>query len=406
MEGLVAASPTDKPYQGDQAYDTWGILFLASIFFLSYNGRSVTGPLLPSLELDLGLNHTESGGLFIYLFLGFVVSLLGSTFVASLIGHRRTIILSAVGAGLALMAVAGSRSMWALCIGLIVTGLASGLYIPSGIPALTTLAKPAHWGRAIGIHDMAPNLSIVSAPALAGILLRWTSWRGVYLVFGIIAVLVGLAFARFGPPVPGRGQAPNPITLKSLLGKSQLWMIFVLFSVGAAGLIGVYNMLPLYLTTVHSFKPSSANFIVALSRIPGIGMALIAGWLTDRMGPRKAISVSLACSGVLAVLIGIESGKLLMVVIFLQAAAAACFFPAALAAVSILFPSGLRGLAIAMAAVFSNLVGSGLIPALTGLLADYGMFRTGLVLNGVVVLAGLPALLFLNVERNVEMQGA
>jgi MFS family permease len=404
MEGLVAASPTDKPHQGDPDYDTWGILFLASIFFLSYNGRSVTGPLLPSLEIDLGLNHTESGELFIYLFLGFVVSLLGSSFVASLIGHRRTIILSAVGVGLALIAVAGSRSMWALCIGLIVTGLASGLYIPSGIPALTTLAKPAHWGRAIGMHDMAPNLSIVSAPALAGILLRWTSWRGVYLVFGIIALLVGLAFVRLGPPVPGRSQALNPITLKSLLGKSQLWMICVLFSVGSAGLIGVYNMLPLYLTAVHSFKPSSANLIVALSRVPGIGMALIAGSLTDRIGPRKAIAVSLACSGVSAVLIGIESGKPLMVVIFLQAASAACFFPAALAAVSILFPYGLRGLAIAMAAVFSNLVGSGLIPALTGLLADYGMFRTGVMLNGVVVLAGLPALLFLDVGRNVEIQ--
>jgi MFS family permease len=221
-------------------------------------------------------------------------------------------------------------------------------------------------------------------------------------VFGIIAVLVGLAFIRFGPPVPGRGQAPNPITLKSLLGKSQLWMICILFSAGAAGLVGIYNMLPLYLTTVHSFKPSLANLIVALSRVPGIGMALIAGWVTDRIGPRKAMVVSLACSGVLAVLIGMESGTPLMAVIFLQAAAASCFFPAALAAISILFPFELRSLATAMAAVFYNLVGSGLISALTGLLADYGMFRMGLVLNGVIVLTGLPALIFLKVGRHAE----
>jgi NNP family nitrate/nitrite transporter-like MFS transporter len=402
MESLVDVSPNHKPYKSDSAYDTWGILFLASIFFLSYNGRSVTGPLLPSLELDLGLNHTESAGLFIYLFLGFVVSLLGSSFVSSLIGHRRTIVLSAVAVGLTLMAVAASRSMWTLCIGLIATGLASGLYIPSGIPALTKLAKPAHWGRAIGIHDMAPNLSIVAAPALAAILLHWMSWRGVYFAFGIIAVLVGLAFIRFGPQVPGRGQTPDPITLKSLLGESQLWIICILFSVGSAGLIGIYNMLPLYLTTVHRFDPSSANLIVALSRVPGIGMVLIAGWSVDRVGPRKAIAVSLACSGALAVMIGMESGAPLMAAIFLQAVAAACFFPAALAAISLLFPFELRSPVTAMAAVFSNLVGSGLISALMGLMADYGMFRTGVVLNGVIVLAGLPALFFLKVGRNAE----
>jgi NNP family nitrate/nitrite transporter-like MFS transporter len=98
--------------------------------------------------------------------------------------------------GLALMVAGGSHSLWGLRIGLIATGLSSGLYLPSGIAALTSLAKPAYWGRAIGIHDIAPNLSIVSVPALAAILLNWTSWRGVYSFFGVLAILVGLAFVR------------------------------------------------------------------------------------------------------------------------------------------------------------------------------------------------------------------
>ena len=100
--------------------------------------------------------------------------------MAASIGHRRTIILSAVGVGFAMIATAGSHSLWALRIGLIATGITSGLYPPSGIAALTKLAKPARWGKALGIHDMAPNLSIVAAPALAGILVNWASWRAVY----------------------------------------------------------------------------------------------------------------------------------------------------------------------------------------------------------------------------------
>jgi NNP family nitrate/nitrite transporter-like MFS transporter len=402
MEDRVDTSPDQGIHGIGPERDTWSILFLASIFFLSYTGRSITGPLLPSLELDLGLSHAQCGGLFVFLFLGYLVALLGSGFAAAQIGHRRTIILSAVGVGVTLMAVAGSHSLWALRIGLIVVGLACGLYPPSGIAALTKLAKPAQWGRAIGIHDIAPNLSIVATPALAGILMHWTSWRGIYFLFGIIAILVGFAFARYGPSVAGRGQVPNLIALKSLLGKSPLWIMCILFSLGAAGMIGVFNMLPLFLTSVHGFQASSANLIVGLSRVPGIGMALVAGWVTDRIGPRKAIAVVLACSGLLAALIGIESGTQLVVVIFLQAAVAPCFFPAGLAAVSKLFPFESRNLAIAIAVSFSGFVGSGLISGLMGLLADKGMFGTGLMLNGIMVLAGVPTVIFLKFKNHAE----
>lgn len=402
MEDRVDTSPDQGIHEIGPERDTWSILFLASIFFLSYNGRSITGPLLPSLEFDLGLSHAQCGGLFVFLFLGYLVALLGSGFTAAQIGHRRTIILSAVGVGVTLMAVAGSHSLWALRIGLIAVGLACGLYPPSGIAALTKLAKPAQWGRAIGIHDIAPNLSIVATPALAGILIHWMSWRGVYFLFGIIAILVGFAFARYGPSVAGRGQVPNLIVLKSLLGKSSLWIMCILFSLGAAGMIGVFNMLPLFLTSVHGFQASSANLIVGLSRVPGIGMALVAGWVTDRIGPRKAIAVVLACSGLLAALIGIESGTQLVVVIFLQAAVAPCFFPAGLAAVSKLFPFESRNLAIAIAVSFSGFVGSGLISGLMGLLADKGMFGTGLMLNGIMVLAGVPTLIFLKFKNDAE----
>jgi NNP family nitrate/nitrite transporter-like MFS transporter len=402
MQDRVDTSPDQRVHEIGPERDTWSILFLASIFFLSYNGRSITGPLLPSLEFDLGLSHAQCGGLFVFLFLGYLIALLGSGFAAAQIGHRRTIILSAVGVGVTLMAVAGSHSLWALRIGLIAVGLASGLYPPSGIAALTKLAKPAQWGRAIGIHDIAPNLSIVATPAMAGILIHWTSWRAVYFLFGIIAILVGFAFARYGPSVAGRGQVPNLIVLKSLLGKFSLWIMCILFSLGAAGMIGVFNMLPLFLTSIHGLQASSANLIVGLSRVPGIGMALVAGWVTDRIGPRKAIALVLACSGLLAALIGVTSGTPLVVVIFLQAAVAPCFFPAGLAAVSKLFPFESRNLAIAIAVSFSGFVGSGLISGLMGLLADKGMFGTGLMLNGIMVLAGVPMLIFLKFKNDAE----
>ena len=112
MESPVEASPNQRPDHAGPERDTWSILFLASIFYLAYNGRSVTGPLLPALERDLGLTHAQCGGLFIFLFMGYVVALFGSGFIAGVIGHRGTISLSAVGVGVALMALSISQSLW------------------------------------------------------------------------------------------------------------------------------------------------------------------------------------------------------------------------------------------------------------------------------------------------------
>ena len=395
MQNQNADSQNDLRHEGHSSREIWSILFLSSIFFLSYNGRAILGPLLPALEHDLDLSHAESGGLFIFLFTGYLVSLFGSALSASLIGHRRTIIISAVGVGAAMTAVAASDSLLALHIGLVVVGLGSGLYPPSGITVLTKLTKPSQWGKAIGIHDVAPNLSIVAVPAIAGILLNVTSWRAVCVFFGLTAILVGLAFVRFGPKETGRGQIPDLATLRLLLSQSSLWTVCILFILGGAGMVGVYNMLPLYLTSIHDFTQYSANMIVALSRVPGIGMALVAGLLSDRIGPRKVIAIVFACTGILNIIIGIGSGTVLITVIFIQAAVATCFFPAGLAAVSKLFVFELRSLAIAFIAAFSGCVGAGLVSALMGLLADNGMFREGLILNGIIVLTGLPILFFL-----------
>jgi NNP family nitrate/nitrite transporter-like MFS transporter len=176
----------------------------------------------------------------------------------------------------------------------------------------------------------------------------------------------------------------------------------ILFSLGAAAVVGIYNILPLYLTTVHGFETASANMVVALSRIPGVGMVLVAGWFTDFIGPRKAMAAVLACSGVLSIMIGTLSGSFLVIVIFFQGAIATCFFTAGLASISKLFSFEMRNLAIAIAGAFSGFVGSGLVPAGIGLLADQGMFGPALVFNGILILTGVPMVFFLKFKDRPE----
>ena len=156
------------------------LIFLTSIFFLTFVARIIPAPLLPSIEKDLGVTHAEAGSLFLFISLGYFITLLGSGFVSSRLMHRQTIVLSVTTLGLALGAVVLGQRLWSIRLGLFFVGMAAGLYLPSGLATLTSLVHTKHWGKAIAIHEWAPNLSFVAAPLISEALLLWFSWRSTH----------------------------------------------------------------------------------------------------------------------------------------------------------------------------------------------------------------------------------
>ena len=184
--------------------------------------------------------------------------------------HRRTIILSAIAVGMALLGISISSSLWGIRLGLLLLGVAAGLYLPSGIAALTSLINPKHWGKAIAIHELAPNLSFVAAPLVSEALLIWFSWRAVLVLLGGLSILAGMAFARFGSGGEFPGETPGLRAFKTLLNAPAFWIMMVLFSLGIAGTLGVYTMLPLFLVTEHGINRNWANTLIALSRLSGL----------------------------------------------------------------------------------------------------------------------------------------
>ena len=187
------------------------ILFLAGIFFLNFLGRIILAPLLPTIEKDLGLDHAGAGSLFLLISSGYFVSLLGSGFVASRLMHKRTIIVSATAIGLALLGISFSNSLLGISMGLVLLGLAAGLYLPSGISTLTSLISPGQWGKALAIHELAPNLAFVAAPLISEVLLQWFSWRGIMAVMGIASMVAGVTFGRFGKSGKFQPQKARPL---------------------------------------------------------------------------------------------------------------------------------------------------------------------------------------------------
>ena len=382
------------------------ILLLSQIFLLNFLGRVILAPLLPTIERDLAVGHGEAGSLFLLISLGYFISLLGSGFVASWLMHYRTIILSASAIGLALVAISFSDSQPGVLLGLFLLGLSAGLYLPSGISTLTSLVEPNQWGKAIAIHELAPNLGFVLAPLISAALLRWFSWRGILAVMGVASIAAGVAFARFGKGGRFPGAAPSAASFQNILTKPAFWVMTTLFSLGITGSLGVYAMLPLYLVAERGLDQYSANILVAISRVSGLGMAFLAGWATDRFGAKRIMAAVLILTGSMTVLLGVAKGYWIVIIVFLQPMLAVCFFPAGFAALSRIGPPSSRNVAVSLAIPLAFLIGAGSIPTGIGIIGDFANFALGFALVGGLILAGFFLTLTVKLPEGKGLSGS
>jgi len=371
------------------------LVCLTLVFFLNFMGRAIFSPLMLSIEQDLGINHAQAGGIFLTVSLGYSVALLLSGFVSCRLTHRHTVILAGAWMGAGLLAVGHAHNPLLLQLALFFFGLSGGIYLPSGIATLTSLVRKQDFGKAISVHEMAPNLSLILAPLVAEALLQTTDWRGVIEALGWSSIVMTGGYALFGRGGDFTGQAPNFGTVSSIVRMPAFWALGLLFSLAVGASIGPYSMLPLFLVDERGFDAERANELLAISRILTPFAALAAGWAADRLGPTRTIGFYLLFTGAGTVLLGLVHGASLTVVVLAQPFFSALYFTAGFAVISRVFSQDVRSVAVSLIIPFGVLGGMGVIPTLLGFCGDMGSFALGFaILGGLLLLAlGLPRLL-------------
>ena len=362
------------------------LTLLTGIFLVNFLSRIVLAPLLPVIEKDLGIGHAVAGGFFMMIAIGYAAGLFGSGFVSSRLTHRGTIVLAAVAGGCSILLVAASHTPWAIRLGLILLGVSTGIYLPSGMTTITASIRPVHWGKAIAIHELAPAIGYISAPfVVEGILVFWP-WQAVLAVIGFTSAILGLTFLRFGPGGDFTGEAPTIGNIRLLFGKPAFWIMVVLFGLAIGSSLGIYSMMPLYLVAERGFERGMANTLVGLSRIPVIAMALASGWISDRFGPKPTITAVILFNGLTTILLGILPGRWLILMMFVQPMLGICFFPAGFTILSRIVPPGARNLSVSLTIFIAYLIGGGFLPPLVGVFGDRGAFAAAFILVGSLML--------------------
>lgn len=374
------------------------LFLLASIFLLNFSSRIILAPLLPTLEKDLALSHGDAGALFLFLSIGYFISLLGSGHISSRISHKKTIVISAISVGISLSSISFAHSFFAVRCGVFLLGISAGTYLPSGITTLTSLVHPKHWGKAVAIHELAPNLSFILTPLLVEMLLQMFFWRYILRFIGIVSIILGVVFFRYGKGGLLLGKSPNFKAIKPILKVPDFWMLMVLFGLAITSTLGIYNMLPLYLTTEHGASLEWANSLVGISRIPALGMSFIAGMATDRLGAKTIMVCVFFFTGIVTLLLGMVSTYWVVFVVFIQPILAVCFYPAGFSALSSISAPENRNVIVSLTIPVAFVLGGGVVPLLIGTMADFGHFSLGISLSGLMIFTGFIISLLLKLE--------
>ena len=367
------------------------ILLMTALFFLTFLGRFILAPLMPTIVQELNLTSGQAGSVFLMISIGFFIGQVGSGFLSSWINHRGSLLASILALGLALVFFKIPAGFWFVRCLLFTLGLAAGLHVPSAIATITAMVNRQDWGKAMAVHQSAPSLSLTMGPLIVLLLEPRCSWQTILAIIGGVSVAAGLIFYRFGRFGFFPGEAPRPALVKTVCTRRSFWIMIVLFAFAMGGNVGIYAMLPLYLVGERGFDTQWANSVLSLSRISGIPLVFLAGWLTDRLGVKRFVFIVMFFSGAATVLLGATSGVWLVVMIFIQSAVIGCYFPAGFAALGRIVQPNLRSVVAALTTPAAFLFGGGVLPAAIGYMGQKYSIAAAFVWIGCLIIpvAGL-----------------
>ena len=362
------------------------LLFLFLLWFLWFSNictRTIFAPILPLLEDEFVITHAQASGIFMFQAAGYGLAMFFSGFFAGRVGYKKSIVGSLIVSSLVFFLIPFVKVFSVLYLLGFFLGLSGGVYMPSAIPLITEYFAEKDWGKALAIHDSGAAVGIFSIPLIAIFLLLFLEWRGIFTVFAVIVLLTAIIFSLACHEV--KVAPPEKRVLGNLMKTQSLWMMAAIFTTISGANMGIYNIIPLYFTKELSLSIEHANTLLGISKLGGIGVALISGFVVDRVNLKRVMFITMVCTGILTVLLGATQVRYVGICLFLQTVFVAGFYPVGLVCIAKMFSRETRSLATGFILTFSVIGGSGIIPYLLGLSGDLVNFRFGIVIVGILL---------------------
>ncbi len=262
--------------------------------------------------------------------------------LADMLGRKRLFLAGVILFGITSVLCALSPSASVLILSRVVQGIGGAMIFSTAVSLITSALPPGERGKALGYNTAMVYTGLSLGPVIGGLLTQQASWRMIFVVVAVLALLTWLYARRIGSEwAPAQGERfdttgtglyclalsllISAVTLRStglVLGAVAVALVVALgvvetrqehplldlqmfrestvftFSTLAALLnysatFSVGYLLSLYLQMVRGFSPQSTGLLLLIQPVVQAVFSPLAGALSDRIEPRVVASAGM-----------------------------------------------------------------------------------------------------------------
>ena len=241
-------------------------------------------------------------------------------------------------------------------------GTGAAAYHPVGAAYLSDLYSESK-GTALGISGIGATVGLVAGPAAGGALCVAVGWRVTFLIFAAVGFVAGIVFYLFAAEPARSGHTGSESKRTAAASGQGGWSRALIFFLIAAAAVftmrelagwGSYYIVPIFSESIYGYSASAAGVIGGLQSIGGFFAQPLGGWLSDRIGRRRLMSVLLLFAAAFTVSVPFVGKGAMPVMVFLYGVAYTATVPIIDALIADRTPGSVRG------AVFGIFMASGI----------------------------------------------
>ncbi len=308
--------------------------------------------------------------------IGSLLIYLPSGLLADKIKHKIQIAMSLGLAAIAAILINSADSFLLLVLPVFLVLGSSQLMHPPLLSAVSEMFPEQYRSRSLGIQNAIGAVGIALGPLSLWLLLESHGWRFVYLLWSIPAIVLALViFIAKNREEEKVTDLPDPIprknNLRELLGllSGGFLILLIANSVQGMGVKSVSTFFTTYLFTIRDIPNNLSSLLVGLGMLIGAGGTLLGGFLGDKVGNIRWLTMGFIGCAVSLVSVPFGSMGILIVSYLLYSFFVESTIPTMLSLVARFSPISRRGVAYGIFFLPFGIVGA-IAPTVAALLAD------------------------------------
>lgn len=264
---------------------------LSLAMLLASLGTSIANIALPTLAEAFSAPFAEVQAVVVAYLAALTVSVIIAGRLGDSFGLKPMLVVGLIIFIVASLLCAISPGLWPLVGARLLQGIGAAFLMTLAMALMRQTAGEARIGRAMGLLGTVSALGTALGPALGGLLIPVTGWRGIFWVQVPVAALAVLLASVTLPNEPRKAEAKTP-SLRTVIDRALLPNILVNMLV-AAVMMTTLVVGPFILSLSLALEASHVGLIMAVGPAISIFSGVPSGWLVDSWGSRRVLATGL-----------------------------------------------------------------------------------------------------------------